>query len=186
VTREWGRESPLVRTSLHGPPRRPSVDFRKRAKVREVKEALRRRMHDPIPSQGQWLRQVVTGFFAYHAVPTNADTLAAFRYHIMVLWMRTLTRRSQKDRTGWDRINKLADQWLPKPRILHPWPNQRFAVKHPRWGSRMRGALGEAGMSLPVQVWSAQSLASRTGASLTGVTVTWGPERRQWSDGVWD
>ena len=88
---------------------------------------------DPIPSQGQWLRQVVTGFFAYHAVPTNVDALAAFRYHIMVLWMRTLTRRSQKDRTGWDRINRLAAQWLPKPRILHPWPNQRFAVKHPRW-----------------------------------------------------
>jgi RNA-directed DNA polymerase len=106
---------------------------RKRAKVREVKEELRRRMHDPLPSQGQWLRQVVTGFFAYHAVPTNFDALAAFRYHIMVLWMRTLTRRSQKDRTGWDRINRLADQWLPKPRILHPWPNQRFAVKHPRW-----------------------------------------------------
>jgi hypothetical protein len=36
-------------------------------------------MHDPIPSQGQWLRQVVTGLFAYHAVPTNADALAAFR-----------------------------------------------------------------------------------------------------------
>jgi hypothetical protein len=69
------------------------------------------------------------GFFAYHAVPTNADALATFRYHIMVLWMRTLTRRSQKDRTGWDRINKLADQWLPKPRILHPWPNRRFAIE---------------------------------------------------------
>ena len=60
-------------------------------------------MHDPIPSQGQWLRQVVTGFFAYHAVPNNFDALAAFRYHIMVLWMRTLTRRSQRtarDGTG--------------------------------------------------------------------------------------
>jgi hypothetical protein len=79
------------------------------------------------------VRQVVTGFFAYHAVPNNFDALAAFRYHIMLLWMRTLTRRSQKDRTGWDRINRLADQWLPRPRILHPWPNQRFAVKHPRW-----------------------------------------------------
>src|SRR6266851_7519448 len=53
-------------------------------------------------------------------------------------------------------------------------------------GARLRGALGEAGMSLPVQAWSVQSLASRTGASLTGVTATWGPERRQWSDGVWD
>src|SRR5262249_38942597 len=73
---------------------------RKRAKVREVKEELRCRMHDPIPSQGQWLRQVVTGFFAYDAGPTNLDSLAAFPHHIMELWMRTLTRRSQKDRTG--------------------------------------------------------------------------------------
>jgi hypothetical protein len=51
---------------------------RKRAKVREVKEELRRRMHDPIPNQGQWLRQVVTGFFAYHAVPTKGG----FRFFI--------------------------------------------------------------------------------------------------------
>ncbi|HEX4081274.1 MAG TPA: hypothetical protein VHX61_20615, partial [Rhizomicrobium sp.] len=33
----------------------------------------------------------------------------------------------------WERMTKLADQWLPKPRILHPWPTQRFVVKHPRW-----------------------------------------------------
>ena len=64
------------------------------AKVREVKEEVRRRMHDPTSSQGQWLRPVVTGFFAYYAVPTNVDTLAAFRYHIMMLWMRALTWRS--------------------------------------------------------------------------------------------
>jgi hypothetical protein len=25
-----------------------------------------------------------------------------------------------------------ADDWLPKPKILHPWPNVRFAVKHSR------------------------------------------------------
>jgi hypothetical protein len=72
-------------------------------------------------------------FFAYHAMPNNFDPLVAFRYHIMALWMRTLTRRSQKDSTDWDRINRLADQWLPRPRILDSWPNQRFAVKHPGW-----------------------------------------------------
>ena len=88
-------------------------------------------MHDPIPSQGQWLRRLVTGFFSCHAVPNNFDVLAAFRYRTMVRWMRTLTRHSQKDRTGWDRVNRLADQWLPKPRIHHPWPKQPFAVKHP-------------------------------------------------------
>jgi RNA-directed DNA polymerase len=103
------------------------------AKLLEIKEELRRRMHRPIPEQGQWLRQVVSGFFNYHAVPTNSRALAAFRYHVTLLWRRTLRRRSQKDRFSWDRITRLVDDWLPKPRILHPWPSVRFAVRHPRW-----------------------------------------------------
>ena len=86
-------------------------------------------MHDPILNQGQWLRQVVTGFFAYHAVPTNLDAPAAFRYHIMVLWMRMLTRRSQKDRAGWDRPQGVAGllraAWLrPKQTDLVPGKGQ--------------------------------------------------------------
>ncbi len=103
------------------------------AKLLEVKEELRRRMHRPIPEQGQWLRQVVSGFFNYHAVPTNSRALSAFRYHVTLLWRRALRRRSQKDRFSWDRITRLADDWLPMPRILHAWPSARFAVRHPRW-----------------------------------------------------
>jgi hypothetical protein len=105
---------------------------RMRAKLREIKEEMRRRRHQPIPEQGQWLRQVVTGFFAYHAVPTNGRALGAFRYHVTNLWRRSLRGRSQKDHTTWERVTKLTDDWLPRPRILHPWPNQRFAVNHPR------------------------------------------------------
>ena len=105
---------------------------RMRARLREIKEQLRRRMHEAIPDQGRWLRAVVTGFFAYHAVPTNSRALGAFRYHVTDLWRRTLRRRSQKDRMTWERIAKIAAYWLPAPRVLHPWPNQRFAVKHPR------------------------------------------------------
>ena len=106
---------------------------RMRTKLREVKEELRRRMHQPIPEQGRWLRQVITGFFAYHAVPTNSAALSAFRYHVTYLWRRSLRRRSQKDGSTWRRVTRLADDWLPKPRILHPWPQQRFAVRYPRW-----------------------------------------------------
>src|SRR5712692_6307052 len=87
--------------------------------------------------QGSGISPILANVFLHYAVDLWIHHWrrhhAAFRYHIMVLWMRTLTRRSQKDRTGWDRINRLADQWLPRPRILHPWPNHRFAVKHPRW-----------------------------------------------------
>jgi RNA-directed DNA polymerase len=105
---------------------------RLRAKLKAIKDALRQRMHDPIPQQGQWLRQVVRGYFAYHAVPTNIRRLAAFRYFVGRLWLKTLRRRSQKDRFSWDRLSRLAAEWLPTPRILHPWPDARFAVTHPR------------------------------------------------------
>src|SRR5207253_2912253 len=38
-----------------------------------------------------------------------------------------------KRKTRRDQMVRIADAWLPQPRILHPWPNQRFAVRHPRW-----------------------------------------------------
>jgi group II intron reverse transcriptase/maturase len=106
---------------------------RMRAKLREIKEEMRRRRHHSIPEQGNWLRQVVTGYFAYHAVPTNIWALGTFRFRIIDLWRRSLKRRSQKDRTTWRRITKLANDFLPRARILHPWPEERFGVKHPRW-----------------------------------------------------
>jgi hypothetical protein len=106
---------------------------RMRAKLQEIKEELRRRRHQPIPEQGRWLRQLVTGFFAYHAVPTNSAALSTFRYNVMGRWRRSLTRRSQTATLTWSRMGKLADEWLPMPQILHPWPSVRFAVRHPRW-----------------------------------------------------
>jgi RNA-directed DNA polymerase len=113
--------------------KRKSRRDRVRAKLKEVKAELRRRMHQAIPEQGKWLRQVVSGFFEYHAVPGNGPGIAAFRFHVIDLWRRTLQRRSQTDGTTWQRIAKIAKDFLPKPRILHPWPSQRFAVRHPRW-----------------------------------------------------
>jgi RNA-directed DNA polymerase len=106
---------------------------RMRATLKRVTDELRRRMHQPIPEQGRWLRRVVTGFFAYHAVPTNSRALAAFRHHVSLLWKRALSRRSQRARMTWPRMLRLVNDWLPRNRILHPWPNQRFDVKHPRW-----------------------------------------------------
>ena len=113
--------------------KRKSRRDRARAKQQEIKAELKRRRHDTIPEQGRWLGQVVGGYFAYHAVPTNTRALEAFAHHVTVLWWRTLRRRGQKDHTTWTYAQRLAEQWLPKPLIRHPWPRQRFAVKHPRW-----------------------------------------------------
>ena len=112
--------------------KRRSRRDRMKAKLKDVTNELRRRMHQSIPEQGKWLKQVVTGYFVYHAVPTNSAALVTFRDEIIARWRWVLRRRSQKSALTWIRMKKLADDWLPKPRILHPWPNQRFAVKHPR------------------------------------------------------
>ncbi len=112
--------------------KRKSRRDRMRAKLKAVKQELHRRMHQPIPVQGKWLGRVVRGWFNDHAVPTNSRALSAFRSFVTDLWRRTLKRRSQKDGMTWDRITRLAAEWLPKPKIPHPLPQQRFAVTHPR------------------------------------------------------
>src|SRR5215510_446157 len=126
---------------------------RMRATLRRVKEELRRRMHEPIPEQGAWLKQVVRGFFAYHAVPTNGPALRAFYYYVTRIWLRTLRRRGQKDRFSWQRMQRLAADWLPQPRILHPYPDKRFAVMHPRWEPC-------AGIP-PARIWAGCALQAR-------------------------
>ena len=101
---------------------------RVRRKLLAVKHEMAKRMHLPIPEQGRWLASVLQGHYNYYAVPDNIEALAAFRYQIIRHWLKTLRRRSQKHRLTWERMELLAEQWLPLPRILHPWPEQRFAV----------------------------------------------------------
>jgi len=113
--------------------KRKSRQDRMRAKLQAIKQELRRRTHQPIAWQAKWLAQVIRGYFNYHAVPTNRRALASFRDEIVRAWWRRLNRRGQRRPLVWERMKKLAGDWLPQPHILHPWPNQQFAVRHPRW-----------------------------------------------------
>ena len=105
---------------------------RMQAKLTMISQELRRRMHQPIPTLGKWLGRVVRGYFNYFAVPTNNRALVRFRDEVTMRWLRVLRRRSQRTSLVWDQMVKLADAWLPQPRICHPWPRQRFCVRHPR------------------------------------------------------
>jgi RNA-directed DNA polymerase len=105
---------------------RHTVSTRMRSKLHEVKAEVQRRRHLPIPEQGRWLGQVVRGYLAYHAVPTNIEALKSFRTQVIRTWHRALRRRSQRDRTKWARMNALAQRWIPPARVLHPWPDERF------------------------------------------------------------
>jgi RNA-directed DNA polymerase len=112
--------------------RRTTIRKRMRGKLQQLKQQLRVRMHDPLPQTGRWLRSVVQGHFNYYAVPGNLASLGAFRDRVLVLWWRTLRRRSQQRRFGWTRILALGSRWLPPPRTLHPFPDARFAATHLR------------------------------------------------------
>ncbi len=112
--------------------RRKTIRKRMRAKLQEVKQQLRKRMHDPVRQTGQWLKSIMQGHSNYYAVPGNLDSLGVFRDRLIGQWWRTLRRRSQKHPISWTRILALADRWLPQPQVLHPYPAVRFAASHPR------------------------------------------------------
>jgi len=112
--------------------RRKTIRKRMRTKLRQLKQELQQRMHDPIAHTGRWLRSVVQGYFNYYAVPGNLDSLTVFRQRLLGLWWRRLRRRSQKHPLSWTRTLALGDRWLPQPRVLHPYPAARFVATHPR------------------------------------------------------
>ena len=89
---------------------------------------LRRRLHDPGPEVGSWLRSVVGGHLRYYGVPTNSHALSLFRFRVGWLWARSMRRRSQKTRLTWERMSRLIDHWSPPPRVCHPYPLYRLGV----------------------------------------------------------
>ena len=111
---------------------RKTVKKRMRAKLQAIKAELRKRMHAPLAETGAWLELVVRGYYQYHAVPGNLASLGLFRHRLLRLWRHVIRRRSQKRRPNWDWLGKYFDRWLPRPRILHPFPQVRFDARHPR------------------------------------------------------
>ena len=112
--------------------KRITIKKRMRAKLRQVNDQLKARRHQPIPEQGRWVAAVVRGHQAYYAVPGNSDAITAFGTQVARHWHKALRRRSQRDRVTWTRMNRILTRWLPRPRVLHPFPEVRFAATHPR------------------------------------------------------
>lgn len=102
------------------------------AKLAQIKSALRQRMHQPVAQVGMWLKRVVNGYYQYHAVPGNTRTLHRFRRRLARLWFQALRRRSQRRPINWARFNPLCARLLPGPKVLHPYPVNRFYATHPR------------------------------------------------------
>ena len=107
---------------------RHTIGKRMRRKLMELGKELRRRLHVPIPLVGKWLRSVLNGHFRYFSVPGNSRRLESFRYHLSQLWYKVLRRRSQRFKLNWARMNRLIERWLPKVRVIHPYPDFQLYV----------------------------------------------------------
>jgi RNA-directed DNA polymerase len=110
---------------------RQTIAKRMRATLKAISLKLRRRMHRPTGETGHWLRSVVQGWMNYHAVPNNTYRVARFISEVTRIWLANIRRRSQKGRRGWtwERMQRYAQRYLPRPRVLHPYPNDRFRAK---------------------------------------------------------
>jgi RNA-directed DNA polymerase len=110
---------------------RHSKAKRMRTKLRAIKAELRKRMHRPVGETGRWLRSVVQGWLNYHAVPGNSPRISRFVDEVTRHWLGILRRRSQRGRSRWtwERMQRLARRHVPRPRIVHPYPDQRFRAR---------------------------------------------------------
>ena len=116
--------------------RRITDGKRRRKKLQELKQELRRRMHAPIAKVGGWLQSVLRGYYQYHAIPGNLSILSGFRHQVTRLWYRILCQRSQR-RPTWKKLGPTFDHWLPIPHVVHDYPDARFDARR-RMGSHPR------------------------------------------------
>ena len=111
---------------------RKTIGKRMAAKLKDIGQKLRARMHEKIAVTAEWLQKVVRGYFQYHAVPGNEERLRSFRKDVLRRWLSQLRRRSQRSRWTWELFQERLGVLLPPVEILQPWPDERFAAKHPR------------------------------------------------------
>jgi RNA-directed DNA polymerase len=111
---------------------RKTIGKRMAAKLKDIRQKLRKRMHESIQENLKWLQSVVRGYFQYHAVPDNQERMKGFRSDVLRLWFRQIRRRSQKHRWTWTRFLERLGVLIPPVEVLHPWPNERFAARYPR------------------------------------------------------
>lgn len=96
--------------------KRKTQSKRVRRKLKELRAEAKRRMHQPVSEQHQWLKQVLSGHYRYYGLPGNSKALYTFLWRVKRLWRDALNRRGGKTRLSWARFNELLVHFpLPEP-----------------------------------------------------------------------
>ena len=96
-------------------------------KLKELRLAMRKRMHDPVPEQCRWLGAVLRGHYAYFGITGNAKSIDKYYREVVRWWRWVLRRRGQRPKLPWERFDAILKRHpLPMPRIVHNW---RYPMK---------------------------------------------------------
>ncbi len=91
-------------------------------KLKEVRREMKRRRHQSLREQRDWLAAVLRGHYGYYGVTGNYRWLWRFYQEVRSSWLQALRRRSQRPHLPWTRFAHLLDLFpLPPPRIVHRW-----------------------------------------------------------------
>jgi len=83
-----------------------------------LNEWMSRVRHVPIARQAALLAAKLRGHFNYYGTARNSGSIALFHHEVRRLWMRWLSRRSQRAVLNWERYAKILRKYpLPKPTI---------------------------------------------------------------------
>jgi len=118
---------------------RKTIGKRMAAKLKDLRQKLRKSLHAPTVDTVKWLKSVVRGYFQYHAVPRNEQRMKAFRHEVLRMWWWQLRRRSQRTHWGWNKFMEKLGNQLPEVEPLHLYPEVRFALQHPQIWEFIRG-----------------------------------------------
>jgi len=111
---------------------RKTIGKRLAVKLKEIRQKLRERINEKTKDVGKWLQAVVRGYYQYHAVPVQRERMKAFRHEVLRMWCGSFAGGSQRSRWTWKRFQEFLGSLIPEVEILHPYPEVRFASKHPR------------------------------------------------------
>lgn len=109
--------------------KRRTMSQKLKGKIAGLKQELQNRLNKRISEVGKWLRSVLLGHYRYYGVPGNESSLYAFRESVLHWWYNTLKRRGQNRKLRWDKMIRIARDWLPYPKSYHPYPSERLIVR---------------------------------------------------------
>jgi len=88
--------------------------------LKKVSDWCKRNRHLPISEQHAQLTRKLTGHYYYYGITGNSRRLANFRYQVIRVWRKWLSRRSRSGHISWEKFILLMRRYtLPPVRIMH-------------------------------------------------------------------